>query len=70
LEVKMLRMLQADLNARTRELPARLDALGTPPNDEERSALLREAEELQVEQGRLATLVEEMLTRDNEKAGQ
>jgi hypothetical protein len=67
LEVKMLRMLQADLNERTRHLQTQLDGLGTPSSPNERAELLREAQELQAEQGRLANLVQEMLTRDNEE---
>jgi hypothetical protein len=66
LEVKMLRMLQADLNERTSDLQVRLDGLGTPGSADERSQLIQEAHEIQAEQGRLANLVQEMLTRDNE----
>jgi hypothetical protein len=67
LEVKMLRMLQVDLQARTRKYQERLAA---PPADAaQQAALQQEAEELAAEQGRLAELVEEMLSRDN-KQGQ
>jgi hypothetical protein len=65
LEVKMLRMLQADLNQRTRAHEQRAkagnqDAAAT-------AAILQEAAELAVEQGRLAELVQKMLSRDNEQ---
>jgi hypothetical protein len=65
LEVKMLRMLQADLNERTREHEQRLSAAS--PDPAARAAMLRESAELAVEQGRLAELVQKMLPRDNEK---
>jgi hypothetical protein len=63
LQAKMLRMLQADLNARTQQLEARL-AHAWPA---EKAALLHEAQDLTIEQGRLADLVRSMLQRDNEQ---
>jgi hypothetical protein len=65
LEVKMLRMLQADLNQKTQAHQARL-ASDSPPNEGQRAELLDEARELAAEQGRLAELVQGMLTRDND----
>jgi hypothetical protein len=66
LEVKMLRMLQVDLNERTHTYQEKL--AGQPPSDDAaKAALEREARELAVEQSRLAELVQNMLTRDNEK---
>jgi hypothetical protein len=67
LEVKTLRMLQVDLNERTQSHEARLSGLGRPPNDRERANLATEARELQAEQARLAELVQQMLSRDNEQ---
>jgi len=67
LEVKMLRMLQADLHERTREFEQRLAGLNAPPNDAERVELAHEAQELKAAQGRLAELVQQMLTRNNEE---
>src|SRR5262249_18234761 len=65
LEVKMLRMLQADLNERTAEHEKRsADAAG---NQAAQASLAQEARELAEEQGRLAELVQKMLSRDNEK---
>jgi hypothetical protein len=68
LEVKMLRMLQVDLQARTLEYQQRIAALKTPPDQAEKARLEKEAQELAAEQGRLAELVEDMLTRDNGNA--
>jgi len=72
LEVKMLRMLQSDLLARTREYEQRLAAIvgrtspdTAHPKDTERARLQQEAQELAAEQGRLSELVDDMLTRDN-----
>ena len=65
LEVKMLRMLQVDLNERTRNHQERLAAVSGQPAQREQGELARDARELQAEQGRLAELVQEMLTRDN-----
>ena len=70
LEVKMLRMLQADLHERTRQFEDRLASLAQPVNERQRVELTREARELKAEQGRLAELVQEMLTRDNEEGGE
>jgi hypothetical protein len=68
LEVKMLRMLQADLNERTRQYEQRL--AGPAGNQVAKAALDQEARELATEQGRLAELVQKMLSRDNEKQEQ
>jgi hypothetical protein len=70
LEVKMLRMLQADLNGRTRDYHQRLAGLTERASDLERTKLLRESQQLQAEQGQLAELVQDMLNRDNEEASQ
>ena len=59
----MLRMLQADLNERTENFEQRLAAA----NAEEKAQIQQEAQELAAEQGRLAELVQKMLTRDNEQ---
>jgi hypothetical protein len=67
LEVKMLRMLQVDLQERTQEhqrLVASLKGLLDPA---QQAALQKEAQELSAEQGRLAELVQNMLSRDNEQ---
>jgi hypothetical protein len=67
LEVKMLRMLQVDLQQRTRDFQQRLTAAANrPPNQQDRAKLQQDAQELAAEQGRLAELVQNMLTRDNE----
>ena len=66
LEVKMLRMLQADLNERTRQHEQRT-AAADPAT---KAALELEARDLAAEQGRLSELVQKMLTRDNEKQEQ
>jgi hypothetical protein len=66
LQVKMLRMLQADLNERTREYRQRLAAGVQSETGEKRVEQSREAQQLQNEQGQLAELVDEMLNRDNE----
>ena len=63
LQAKMLRMLQADLNERTENFEQRLAAA----NAEEKAQIQQEAQELSAEQGRLAELVQKMLTRDNEE---
>ncbi len=68
LEVKMLRLLQADLNERTRQHEQRLS--GAPGNQAAKAGLDQEARELAAEQGRLAELVQKMLSRDNEKQEQ
>jgi hypothetical protein len=65
LEVKMLRILQADLNERTRDHERR--AAGADGKPDPKATLDEEARELSAEQGRLAELVQKMLTRDNEK---
>jgi hypothetical protein len=65
LEVKMLRMLQADLNERTRQFKARVEGLSESVSEDERANLASEAQQLQAEQGQLSELVEEMLNRDN-----
>jgi uncharacterized protein YdcH (DUF465 family) len=67
LEVKMLRMLQVDLNERTSTFQQRLDVGDQPADPQAEAALQGEAQELAAEQRRLAGLVEEMLNRDNEK---
>lgn len=65
LEIKMLRMLQADLNERTAQHEKRAaDAAG---NQAAQMDLAQEAREFAEEQGRLAELVQKMLSRDNEK---
>jgi hypothetical protein len=66
LEVKMLRMLQADLNERTRQHEQRLGAPEAAANQAAKAGLEQEARELAAEQGRLAELVQKMLKRDNE----
>lgn len=63
LEVKMLRMLQADLNERTRQHEQRMAAAAG--NAAETAALEKEARDLSAEQGQLAELVEKMVKRDN-----
>ena len=63
LQAKMLRMLQADLNERTQQFQQRLAAA----NAAEKGQLQQEAQELSAEQGRLAELVQSMITRDNEQ---
>jgi hypothetical protein len=69
LEVKMLRMLQVDLHDRTRALEDQLAEV-SPSNGDKQAELARESQELRAEQRRLAELVQEMLTRDNEKSGE
>jgi hypothetical protein len=68
LEVKMLRMLQADLNDRTAEHEKR--GAAAAGNQAPKAGLDQEARELAAEQGRLAELVQKMLSRDNEKQEQ
>lgn len=63
LEVKLLRMLQADLNERTRDCQRRMAEIGADAAGQ--SALQREAAELAAEQGRLAELVRELAARNN-----
>jgi FtsZ-interacting cell division protein ZipA len=63
LQVKMLRMLQADLNSRTQQLQERV-ASSKPA---EAVALRKEAQDLSTEQGRLVKLVESLLRGDNEE---
>lgn len=65
LEVKMLRMLQTDLNERTAQHEKR--AADAAANQAVWAGLAQEARELAGEQGRLAELVQKMLSRDNEK---
>jgi hypothetical protein len=65
LEVKMLRMLQADLNERTAQHEK--SAAEAAGNQAAQASLAQEARELADEQGRLAELVQKMLSRDNEK---
>ena len=71
LEVKMLRMLQVDLNERTQSFQERLAAQGgQPANARDQAGLAREAQELAAEQRRLAGLVQEMLSRNNKQQEQ
>jgi hypothetical protein len=70
LEVKILRMLQVDLNERTQSFQQRMAGISGQSNGPQRAELAREARELQAEQARLAELVSEMLTRDNERDGE
>ncbi len=66
LEVKLLRMLQAELNERTRDFGRRLtEARAAGGGD--KATFQREAAELAAEQGRLAELVREILARNNEE---
>jgi hypothetical protein len=67
LEVKMLRMLQADLNERTRQYKDRVGSLSETERVAAQDELSREAQGLQADQGRLSGLVQEMLNRDNEE---
>jgi hypothetical protein len=67
LEVKMLRMLQADLNERTRQYKDRVGSLSESERVAAQDELSREAQGLQADQGRLSGLVQEMLNRDNEE---
>jgi hypothetical protein len=66
LEVKMLRMLQVELNDRTRAHEERVAGISGQANGRQRAELVRETRELQTEQARLAELVQEMLRRNNE----
>jgi hypothetical protein len=68
LEVKMLRVLQADLNDRTSEHEK--SAAAAAGNPAAKAGLDQEARELAAEQGRLAELVQKMLSRDNEQQQQ
>jgi hypothetical protein len=63
LEVKMLRMLQADLTERTAQHEKRSAAAAG--NQAALAGLDQEAREFAAEQGRLAELVEKMLSLDN-----
>jgi hypothetical protein len=68
LEVKMLRMLQADLNDRTSEHEKHgAAAAGNPAA---KAGFDKEARELAAEQGGLVELVQKMLSRDNEQQQQ
>lgn len=67
LEVKMLRMMQAELHGRTREFQQKSAAASPAIDEREQAELEREARALQAEQNRLAKLVEQMLTRNNEQ---
>jgi hypothetical protein len=69
LEVKMLRLLQVDLNERTRRVEDRLAELRQPSQDL-RAELAREAQNLQAEQRRLVELVQELLSRDNSEGSE
>ena len=64
LQVKMLRMLQSDLNERTRQHEKRF--IRAAENPAIKAALDQESLELAAEQGRLAELVRKMLAHDNE----
>ena len=64
----MLRMLQADLNDRTAEHEKRGAAAAGNPTA--KAGFDQEARELAAEQGRLAELVQKMLSRDNEQQQQ
>jgi hypothetical protein len=68
LEVKMLRMLQADLNERTAEHEKR--SAVAAGDQAAKAGLDQEAHELAADQGRLAELVQKMLSRDNEQREQ
>jgi hypothetical protein len=70
LEVKMLRMLQADLNDRTQQFKANVESLAESASENERAELRREAQQLQADQSQLSELVEEMLNRDNVEEAQ
>ncbi|MEM1303793.1 MAG: hypothetical protein AAGG46_02795, partial [Planctomycetota bacterium] len=63
-ELKMLRLLQLDLNARTRRFEAE-NAAGRLASDAPRDATLDAARALADEQRRLADLVQELLDRNN-----
>jgi hypothetical protein len=65
LEVKLLRLLQAELNERTQQHEQRLAETEQPVADEKQAKFKREAQELAAEQERLAELVREMLSRNN-----
>ncbi|HEX2476324.1 MAG TPA: hypothetical protein VHK01_16350, partial [Lacipirellulaceae bacterium] len=67
LEVKMLRMLQADVNERTRQYKDHVATLSETQREAAHDRLAGEAQELQAEQARLGELVQEMLRRDNEE---
>jgi hypothetical protein len=67
LEVKMLRMLQVDLNERTQDYERRFAGPPQQVDPEAEAALRSEAQELAAEQGRLAGLVKEILSRDNQQ---
>jgi hypothetical protein len=63
-------MLQVDLNQRTRTYQEQLNGVGGPVGEDQKAELKREAQDLQVEQGQLAELVQQMLNRDNEEGGE
>jgi hypothetical protein len=65
LEVKMLRVMQLELNDRTEALERRRTEAGDAITDEIRADFARQAQELAAEQRRLAELVQEMLSRNN-----
>jgi hypothetical protein len=60
-------MLQVDLNARTHAYQEKLVAKSQPLDPTATASLEREGRELAAEQGRLAELVKNMLSRDNQK---
>ncbi|MEX2316094.1 MAG: hypothetical protein WD669_03010 [Pirellulales bacterium] len=66
LEIKMLRMLQVELNERTRS-HERQTAMAISRTDAQQAAIDRETRDLAAEQRRLAELVEEILSRNNSK---
>jgi hypothetical protein len=66
LEVKMLRMLQVDLNERTRSHEQRVADAQGQLGGQQHEELVREARELQAEQARLSELVHQMLARNND----
>jgi hypothetical protein len=67
LEVKMLRVLQLELNARTEAHDRRRAQAAGNLTDDALAELAREAQELAAEQVRLAELVREMLSRNNRR---
>lgn len=67
LQLKMLRMLQAELKDRTNQYQQRLANNTEPTDDSQKAELEREARDLATEQGRLAELVQDILTRHNQQ---
>jgi len=63
-EVKLLRMLQADLQSRTEAFHERETAVG-PLDAQQQAALARESAALAAEQARMAELVTEIVARNN-----